>query len=158
MPFLSGSQAGAGAGAGASGGFGFGGEAEAEAAVGPAPEEMLPRGYSIRTPEQESEDEDEGAAAAVVRPSRPRRRSPHTLPQFGVDEHVTQPLLWLGLEALDKAVAAGAAIRHPQFVAEYIERNITMEVFKDGNGPHYGPFGNPSATRNRALDRSRHSV
>ncbi|XP_016982325.1 uncharacterized protein LOC108046884 isoform X2 [Drosophila rhopaloa] len=85
----------------------------------------------------------------------PWRRCVHTLPRLGVDEHVTQPLLYLALEALriqqqaldgmwdsyrvgSLGQAPDPIVSPSQFVAEYMEQHMTPEVFNAGNRPRYG--------------------
>ncbi|XP_068159950.1 uncharacterized protein [Drosophila tropicalis] len=88
-----------------------------------------------------------------IRNACPKRRAPHTMPGYGVDEHVTQPILWLALEQLRKhenmlkqkrqtgAAAVGQKkITSPaDFVANYLIKNMTLDIFKNGNQPRYGP-------------------
>ncbi|EDV32793.1 uncharacterized protein Dana_GF21958, isoform A [Drosophila ananassae] len=189
------------------------------------------RSFSGLVIRDESDDDETNALdrAMIDDRTHPRRRSPHTLPHYGVEEHVTQPLLWLGLEALDmhkklieaqimalastssvpcsaggacgplgacevieavdgigantgsgattsvsdnednEAEAASAAsaatlpdpetddeVKPSQFVAEFLERNMTLQIFRDGNAPRYGP-SNPSASPGRALARPRNA-
>ncbi|KAH8324978.1 hypothetical protein KR074_004017 [Drosophila pseudoananassae] len=135
--------------------------------------------------------------------TQPRRRSPHTLPHVGMEEYVTQPLLWLGLEALEMqkklmeaqilALASTSSVSctpdgacgpfgvcqvigpiggigdndllmggvmmpdppapvptpeevEPSlFVAEFMERRMTMAIYRDGNAPRYGPSNPPAS-------------
>ncbi|XP_017048120.1 uncharacterized protein LOC108092827 [Drosophila ficusphila] len=85
------------------------------------------------------------------------RRCAHTLPPLGeVDEHETQPLLHLALEALktenekekekrnsDSVGSLGHSVdpivNPSQFVAEYLANYMTFEVLQAGNRPRYGP-------------------
>ncbi|XP_046867140.1 uncharacterized protein LOC6649319 isoform X2 [Drosophila willistoni] len=106
---------------------------------------------------EESDDADDDAdelsqSLFSIRNVCPKRRAPHTMPGYGVDEHVTQPILWLALEQLKKhenmvkrKVQTGAdvvdkKITSPSdFVANYLIENMTLDIFKNGNQPRYGP-------------------
>ncbi|XP_070135562.1 transcription factor mef2A-like isoform X1 [Drosophila bipectinata] len=142
--------------------------------------------------------------ASINNGTQPRRRSPHTLPHVGMEEYVTQPLLWLGLEALEMqkklleaqilALASSspvsctpdgacgpfgvcqvvgpiggigendlfrgpvylpevpppAEVQASVFVAGFMERHMTMAIYRDGNAPRYGP-SDPQVSEGGAL-------
>ncbi|XP_041452076.1 uncharacterized protein LOC111071845 [Drosophila obscura] len=90
----------------------------------------------------ESEPDEEFFFQAYDRGYSVRRRSNFTMPRSAVDEPVSQPIIWLALEALEKRNRKASAYRNrgsAEFVAQFLAKHLTMEVFNAGNQPGYGP-------------------
>ncbi|XP_033255236.1 uncharacterized protein LOC108165167 isoform X2 [Drosophila miranda] len=79
-----------------------------------------------------------GGGYAVI-----RRRCNFTLPRIGIDEPVSQPLVWLALETLEAEAFNVNDIQGTRssadFVAQFLVKNLTIDVFNAGNQPGYGP-------------------
>ncbi|SPP78742.1 uncharacterized protein LOC117581646 [Drosophila guanche] len=82
-----------------------------------------------------------------------RRRTNFTLLRTGVEEPISLPIIWQALEALEKRKRRADAAKRKQrangldvapfdsvkFVAQFLAKNLTLEVFNAGNHPSYGP-------------------